>query len=320
MLGAKMNRYISVMQRGLILIFIMLLSACSPYKQSTQTMTTEQLAKLHPHYVATDKGRIEYYRFGQGSPIVLIPGYATDISSWDREFLATLAQHHQVIVLNNRNVGGSFSQSKHYDSQDLAKDTHQLITKLKLTKPAVLGISMGGMIAQQLAVMYPNQLGQLILINTAIAGKKAVHPSEKVEKELLDMPQNKLGRYMVAMKLFFPDTWKTRMAVALAVDRFQPENYLEINPKITMVEQRRLVVHWLDNEKAAKQISHLQLPVLILNGEADVVIPPVNSVILARSIPNAKLQRWKEGGHAMIYQYPKQIANSVSDFIANNEA
>ncbi|MDR3478487.1 MAG: alpha/beta hydrolase [Gammaproteobacteria bacterium] len=313
-----MNRYICSLQRGLILILVLLLSACSPYKQSTQIISTEQLSKLHPHYVAVQRGRMEYYRFGQGSPIVLIPGYATDVSSWDRKFLATLGQHHQVIVLNNRNVGGSYVPSEHYESQDLAKDTYQLIEKLRLKKPAILGISMGGMIAQQLALLCPNKLGQLILINTAIAGKNAIHPSEAVEKSLIDMPQNKLGRYAIAIKLFFPPEWRAKMAVALATDRFQPENYLEINPIKTMPEQRRLVMDWLNDETSAKKITALHLPVLILNGQADIVIPPMNSVILARRIPGAKLLRWKDGGHAMIYQYPQQIANSVNDFIAKN--
>ena len=58
------------------------------------------------------------------------------------------------------------------------------------------------------------------------------------------------------------------------------------------------------------------MPVLILNGEADSVIPPINSIILTRTIPHAQLVRWKEGGHAMIYQYPEQIANTVNDFIS----
>ena len=58
------------------------------------------------------------------------------------------------------------------------------------------------------------------------------------------------------------------------------------------------------------------MPVLILNGGADVVIPPVNSIILANTIPQARLMRWPEGGHAMIYQYPEELAGAINDFIA----
>ena len=57
------------------------------------------------------------------------------------------------------------------------------------------------------------------------------------------------------------------------------------------------------------------MPVLILNGTADAVIPPINSSILVQTIPHAELIRWKDGGHAMIYQYPKQIAQCIDNFI-----
>src|SRR5579871_2255142 len=164
------------------LFLFIFISACTPHRQY------ENLKQVSPQYVTIQNGHLEYYRFGNGSPIVLITGYVTDITSWDRQFLATLAAQHQLIVFNNRNVGGSYVQSNHYASRDLANDTYQLIEKLHLKKPAVLGISMGGMIAQQLAIMYPDKLGQLILINTAIAGTQSIRPNPDTEKIMLNMP------------------------------------------------------------------------------------------------------------------------------------
>lgn len=303
--------------RWIILLLALMLGACTIHESPNQ-YPVKNLKKIHPQYAPVKNGHIEYYRFGKGSPIILIPGYATDVTSWDRAFLAALAQHHQVIVLNNRNVGRSTVQSSQYESQDLANDIYQLIQQLGLKKPAVLGISMGGMIAQQLAVLHPDKLGQLILINTAIAGKQAIYPSPAVEKKMFQMPKNKLGRYIVAVELFFPDAWKMQMAYALAADRFQPQNYKEIDPAVIMPKQRHLVMDWVDDNATATKISQLSLPVLILNGKADKVIPPINSIILARNIQSSELIRWKDGGHAMIYQYPLEIANTVSNFITAN--
>ncbi|HVE44762.1 MAG TPA: alpha/beta hydrolase [Gammaproteobacteria bacterium] len=305
-----LNRFYSDAKIAVALLLIVLLSGCS--------VPAENAKQITPQYAAIQNGRLEYYRFGHGSPIVLIPGYVTDISSWDRQFLATLAAKHQLIAFNNRNVGGSHVQSDHYESQDLARDTYQLIQKLHLRKPAILGISMGGMIAQQLAVRYPNKIGQLILINTAIAGRQSVRPSPATEKMMLDMPTSKLGRYMIALKLFFPASQRTQMGFALALNRFQPENYTEIDPAAVISQQRFLVLQWTKDNATAKKLSRLNIPVLILNGIADSVIPPINSVILADTIPHAKLIRWQDGGHAMIYQYPKSIANAVNDFIAKS--
>lgn len=306
-------------RHGLVLLLILLMTGCATHRQLNNQFPIENLKQATPHYSAIQNGHMEYYRFGTGSPIVLIPGYVTDITSWDKKFLATLAEKHQVIVFNNRNVGGSDVQSDHYESQDLARDTYQLIQKLHLRKPAILGISMGGMIAQQLAVLYPNKIGQLILINTAIAGKQSVRPDPATEKLMLNMPTSKLGRYIVALKLFFPATQRTQMGVALVFDRFQPKNYTEINPNTVMSEQRFLVLQWTKDNATAKKLGRLNLPVLVLNGVADSVIPPVNSIILTKTIPHAELMRWQKGGHAMIYQYPESIANAVNGFIAKSQ-
>jgi pimeloyl-ACP methyl ester carboxylesterase len=301
--------------RWLFLLVVLILSACSQRHQATASFSAKDLKALPSHYAEVKNGRIEYYRFGSGSPIILINGYMTDVSGWNQEFLTALARQHDVIVLNNRNVGRSIIQSPHYESKDLANDTYQLIQELGLKKPAVLGISMGGMIAQQLAVLHTDKIGPLILINTAIAGKSAIHPSPTVEEQMMEIPKNKLSRYVTAVQLFFPAAWKMQMAYTLATDRFQPLNYKEIEPATIISKQRELVLRWINDDATEKKISRLTMPVLILNGEADIVIPPMNSVVLANAIPHARLIRWKQGGHAMIYQYPEQIASRVTDFI-----
>lgn len=306
--------YLHSARNVLFLALALLLSGCSTYSLN-QSSSLEALEKSQAQYTPIKQGQLEYYQFGHGSPIVLISGYAMDASSWNRRFLAVLAEQHQVIVFNNRNMGKSFSHSTHNDSKDLANDTHQLIQHLHLIKPAVVGISMGGMIAQQLAVLYPDELGELILINTVIAGKQAVHPDAYTEKMIWNMPRNKLKSYFLALDLFFPPSWKVQMSVALVKDRFKPENETEINPA-TISYQRQLVMKWVHDNATAKKISRLSLPVLILNGESDSVFPPINSLILARSIHHAKLVRWKEGGHGMIYQYPVELANTVNQFIS----
>ncbi|EKD70851.1 MAG: alpha/beta hydrolase fold protein [uncultured bacterium] len=157
------------------------------------------------------------------------------------------------------------------------------------------------------------------MINTAIAGKQSVRPSPTTEKMMLNMPTSKFGRYMIALKLFFPASQRTQMGFALALDRFQPENYTEIDPAAVISQQRFLVLQWTKDDATAKKIARLNLPVLVLNGTADSVIPPVNSNILADTIPHAELKRWQDGGHAMIYQYPESIANAVNDFIAQSQ-
>ena len=291
----------------LCFLLVLLLSSCGTYHP--------QQAQATPQYAPVKQGKIEYYQFGTGSPIVLIPGYATDVSSWSSDFLAGLAKQHQLIVLNNRNVGGSYVASSNYDSHHLANDVFQLIQDLHLKKPAVLGISMGGMIAQQVAVLHPEHVGQLILINTIIAGGGSVKPSPAIEQTLRTLPYDNLNFYFVALNTFFPPNWKSRMAFALAFDRFQPKNYTEINRRAILAKQQHLILNWANDDTTAMKLSRLTVPTLILNGKADVVIPPTNSCLLACTIPHAKIARWNEGGHAMIFQYPEEMAHVIDDFL-----
>lgn len=295
-----------MLKANTLLFLILMLSGCVTYSSLN--------APRH-QYADVQNGEIEYYRFGKGTPIVLIAGYGTDISSWNNAFLAPLAAQHDVIVFNNRNVGGSHVYSHHFLSRDLANDTYQLIQDLHLKNPAVLGISMGGMIAQQVAVMYPHTVSKLILINTAIAGNHSVRPSEEVQDKILNMPPSEIGRYNLAVNMFFSPSESNLASFNLVFDRFQPPYYQRINICAVRCEQQALVLDWADDNATAKKLESLPMPVLILNGLADQVIPPINSVILAKNIPHSTLKRWRNGGHAMIYQYPTAMANIINHFL-----
>lgn len=311
-----MKKYYKIIKSFGIAITL-LVSSCAVHHPPARHYTVASFKSLQPSYVTTEDGRVEYYQFGHGTPVVFIPGYATDVSSWNRDLLAVVARQHQVILINNRNVAGSLSRSASYQCSDLADDTYLLIKKLNLNRPAIVGISMGGMIAQAVALKHPESIGQLILINTSIAGRRAVHPHPRVEKKLKSLPKNKIGFYASAVDLFFPPQYKMQMAYSLAANRFLPKQRTDINAARVMPQQLRLVMGWLDNDAAASKLEKLHLPVLVMNGEADIVIPPKNSEILANTIPGARLVRWKDGGHAMIYQYPLEIGDEINRFIGS---
>lgn len=278
----------------------------------------KDLDHLTAQTITVRGGQIEYYRFGSGSPILLIAGYLTDISSWNKIFLATLANQHQVIIFNNRNVGRSFMPEAQYGITDLANDTKALIYALHLQKPAVLGVSMGGMIAQQLALAQQDLLGQLILVNTMSTGEQAVLPSDAILRKMRDIPRHKFARFIAAINLFFPVKWRFKMAYTLLTDRFFPKDYQEINIEHIIAGQQHAMMNWVQRYKLASGLAHLHLPVLIVSGQVDSVIPPENSQILAHLLPHAKLIRIEEGGHGVLYQYPDVLAQAINQFIVEN--
>lgn len=270
---------------------------------------------IQPSYYKTHDGQIEYFRFGHGAPLVFISGYATGVSSWNRELLTELAKTHEIILFDNRDIGGSQFKSPSYTSQDLANDTFALIHYLHLNKPVVIGISMGGMITQQVAALHENALGGIVLINTAIAGQQSVPPDSTVQEFILNTPSNLIRRYIGAVRIISPPNWRLYMAYKLAQDHFRVDRNETLNtPDAILHKQQKLILGWAADNKTAKRIASLSIPALILSGDMDQVIPPINSHILASTIPHATLYHWKNGGHVMIYQFPIQIAKAIDQF------
>jgi pimeloyl-ACP methyl ester carboxylesterase len=230
-------------------------------------------------------------------------------------FLKALAAEHDVIIFDNRNVGGSINRSKNYKAIDLAEDTNYLLEGLHLSHASILGISMGGMIAQQFAIKYPKAVDHLILINTLIAGLKPTYPSKDIQADLYSYPKNKLEQYLMALRIFFPPQARFHMFFTFLWGRFDPKTEeAPISPAV-IEQQRELVLSWIDDKKALQQIKQLKMPVLILSGGSDYLIPSDNVDVLHREIPHSTFVRWQDGGHIMIFQYPEEIARVINQWL-----
>jgi pimeloyl-ACP methyl ester carboxylesterase len=118
--------------------------------------------------------------FGKGEPILLISGAGGDMNSWDPSTLKNLSSNHTVIIFDNRGVAKTTTGSKAFSIQQFVNDTVGLLDVLKIQKADVLGHSMGGMIAQQLAVTHPEKVNRLILVSTTCGGKDSIPPSPQL--------------------------------------------------------------------------------------------------------------------------------------------
>jgi len=272
---------------------------------------------LTPHTAMIPGGKIEYYRFGHGTPLVLIAGYFANVKSWNMPFLKALAAEHDVIIFDNRNVGGSVNSSKNYTALDLAEDTNNLLKALNLSHVNIFGISMGGMIAQQFAIIYPTKVDHLILMNTFIAGIQPTFPSKQVQSNLYAQPKGKLKQYIMAVKILFPPQDRYKMFFAFFRNRFNPPaKEVPLSPAV-IKQQQSLVLAWMKDKEALEKIRKLKMPVLILSGGSDYIIPYPNTDVLHKEIPDSKLVRFKNGGHVMIYQYPASIAKIINQWLSS---
>jgi pimeloyl-ACP methyl ester carboxylesterase len=266
-------------------------------------------AALHEQVVLTVNGPIGYYRFGQGSPLVLITGYRAALSEWNAYFLTELAKKHEVIVFDNRGIGRSASDIANYHIDDLARDTLALIKELHFDSVSVLGWSMGGMIAQRLALDNPGLVKQLVLLSSQPPGHAGIAVPSPVAEILSGSEFNRI------MGVLFPASVEQRAERCFVGDMFKPQDYQssKLSAAVTAA-QERILKDWQSDEQSFERLRQLEVRTLVLTGTDDMVLDQRNSEVLSETIPHATLVKTKSGGHAMMYQFPKLLAHEIDGY------
>ena len=253
-------------------------------------------------------GRIGYRSVGRGSPLVLIMGLAGTIDEWPPSLIATLAQRHRVIVFDNEGIGLSTLRPGAFTITRMADDTATLIAALRLHRSGVMGWSMGGFIAQALAVRHPETVSRLVLSATAPGSGTAVSPSAAVIHALSGGAEGAL------MYLFPPDQSQLGAAYTRAITAY-PHFYL--TPARIVTQQLQASSGWLaGRESAGRRVGRLRLPTLIGDGRDDVILPTANSVRLSHLIHGSRLKLYPDAGHGFVFQDERGWAAMIDRFLA----
>lgn len=273
----------------------------------------DQPPAVQEQTLSTPQGDIGYFRFGRGSPIVLITGYRATIANWNTAFLNALATGHEVIVFENRGIGVTRLDGRGDRIADLARDASTLISGLGLRDVTVVGWSMGGAIAQQLAVQSPAQVHRLVLMSTMAPGPAGEPVSPQTERVLSGSGAD---HFSAVMGVMFPSTAAQDAVQCFGKDMFRPAGYQPPAISATITEaQGHALAAWSQDTQALDALRQLKVPTLILSGTVDDVLSPLNSAALERTIPNAKWVDVSNGGHAMMFQFPQELAREISDFV-----
>lgn len=257
-------------------------------------------------------GQIEYSRFGSGDPLIMIMGYGGSMNGWDIRFLNQLAQNHEVIVFSNRNTGESYSNDKEYTSVEMATDIELLRAGLGLGKISLCGISMGGIITQQYAYMYPSFLKSMILINTLPPGDLIFMPTVQTIDTLKGISEKNFATYMKLSSILFPSIWQVP---SIPLFHFKPEGSKNIVSEKTLKEQQKVLEHWSSLPNSTGFLQSILTPTLIQVGKLDQLIPPSNSKMLKMHLPDSHILEYSNGGHVMIYQEPISMAKDIISFL-----
>ncbi|HEX6281940.1 MAG TPA: alpha/beta hydrolase [Nitrososphaera sp.] len=249
-----------------------------------------------------------YRMFGKGEPIVLVHGYGGSMDIWDPTLLNDLAQNRTVIVFNNRGVGNSTLGEKNYSIEQLAEDTVGLLDVLGIKNVDVLSWSMGGMIAQELAINHPDKVNRLVLYGSTCGGNEYVLPEEEVLNALADESGTAAERMARFMPFLFPEEW-----------READPNYFMAIPKNTQLTSNQTLSSELNaalNWKGTcDQLQRIDRPTLVVVGSDDSMMRPANSLTIAERIPGAWLVQIQDGGHGLMYQHPEKLSEAVSTFL-----
>ncbi|MDR7006189.1 alpha/beta fold hydrolase [Paraburkholderia strydomiana] len=271
---------------------------------------------IHEQIAHTARGDIAYYRFGKGSPIVLQTGYRATLSEWNAAFLASLARQHEVIVFDNRGIGRSEPDASASTAKGMADDLDALIGTLKLRDVTVVGWSMGGAVAAQLALDYPANVQRIVLMSAPAPGRLGVPVAPDVMATLSGAPGTTFDD---VMKLLFPASAVKAASKCFRQNMFVPADYG--NPPVpaaVTAGQSALLAAWEKDNAAADALPKLRIDTLVLSGANDQVLHEQNGEAIAKAIPRAEFLDVKGAGHAMMFQYPNALAAAVNRFIAQS--
>jgi pimeloyl-ACP methyl ester carboxylesterase len=247
---------------------------------------------------------------GEGPVVCLVNGYRLSSAAWPEAFISQLSGRCLVITLDNRGTGRSDKPAGGYDIANLARDVVGLLDSLRLPRVHLVGFSMGGAIAQEVAIRHAPRVGRLVLFGTFCGGVWAEPASFGVLSRLIAAPSQSPED---AARQAWPVTYTSEYLAehAQTVEQ-QMRRELEYPTPGFVAERQMEALRKFDSYRDLPRIS---ANTLVATGTQDILVKPRNSQILASRIPNARLEMLAGLGHRAIWEAPEEIADLIGDFL-----
>jgi pimeloyl-ACP methyl ester carboxylesterase len=297
------------------------------YGQTNQTISSVDLLNIPAKKVHVGDIDIGYKMVGKGDPILLFNGASDNMDAWDPSFLKGLSSNHTVIVFDSRGIGNTTVGSKPYSMQLLANDAAGLLDALNIDKADVFGYSLGSFIAQQFTVSYPEKVNRLILVAASCGGKDGINqPPEfmKLQYELVNKTLNNVPISQEEMKSLVTaslgEGWIRLHPESLDIPANMTIQQMKPGlPPDTMNNQNNVGHSWTATNWSGvcDELAKIAKPTLVIAGTDDnLYVPHANALIIAGKIPGTWLVQIKDAGHAVMDQYPAEIAKIVNTFLS----
>jgi pimeloyl-ACP methyl ester carboxylesterase len=249
---------------------------------------------------------LHYERTGNGEPLLLIQGMTGTHRSWGEPFVTSLAQQFDCISYDHRGIGHSSQVHQPFTIAELAADAAGLLDGLELGSAHVLGISMGGMVAQDLALTYPERVRSLTLGATYCGGAGSqLMDAADFQGMVEAMASGSQERVIRA-------SWEVNLSPAFRADERRYPEFVAMAESVPVPQETvQLQLQAIVAHDTSARLPDLALPTLVVHGSADRVLPFVNGAQIAALMPNAQLERLEDVGHMFWWEQPERAAELI---------
>jgi pimeloyl-ACP methyl ester carboxylesterase len=268
-------------------------------------------------FVEADGTRFAYRRFGQplGTPLVLLQHFMGNLDNYDPAITDALAMGREVILTDNAGVGLSTGTAPDTVA-GMARDAASLIDALRLEHVDLFGFSMGGHVAQQMAVDRPELVRRLVLVGTGPRGGDGMDQLAPDVAPLFGKayePQD-----LMWLPIFFSPSEASQAAGRRFLERIRARTEDRDAPvsEATVAAHRAAAGEWgVAAPDSFDYLKGISQPALVVNGSNDIVVPTINSYILQQNLPNAELILFPDSNHGSHFQFTELFNRYVTDFV-----
>jgi pimeloyl-ACP methyl ester carboxylesterase len=288
--------------------------------QNTPAATTDTGSQLaaENRSVEIDGATLVFRRFGteraDAPPLVCLQHFRGNLDFWDPTLVDRLARDREVILLANRGVGASTGFVPD-NVTDMARDVQRFLDALGLKQIDLLGFSLGGYIAQELALLRPRLVRRIVLAGTAPEGAPNIHRwSDDVYTHACAdeiTPEH-------ALNVFFSGSEESRAKGIAYLQRTQARQVNRDEPTdlATRDAQLAAITAWgIPDASKLNRLAAIVQPTFVASGDNDAMMQTHNSQLLADRLPNAHLRIYPDSNHGFLNQYPELFADHVTTFL-----
>ncbi|OKI49263.1 alpha/beta fold hydrolase [Micromonospora sp. CB01531] len=285
----------------------------------TQAVELSQLTAPIITVEAANGVTYAYRRFGRSDapwpPLLFLQHFRGNLDNWDPLLVDTIAGHREVILLDNAGVGLS-SGKVPSTVTEMARDAIAFLDALEIGRIDVLGYSLGGMVAQELALLRPRVVRRIVLAGTGPRGGQQMHGWTFDIERTANNANNGIEDLL---HIFFEVTETSRALgreyIQRAFGRMEGADKPN-GPEVARAQYDAIVEWGIPDPTQLNRLAGITQPTLVANGDNDMMIPTVNSQILADHLPNARLRIFADAAHGFLFQYPRQFAELVTEFLS----